>query len=199
LEVKNHEEIQPQMSYEVSVRHKVATLTIRKKRNNKPFYCLIDEADLPRIEGWELSIYDGSQTYYVRAYKRDGVWTMGAPLHRILLDLADPTVLVDHRNRNGLDNRRHNLRLATSLQNAWNSGPSRTSQTGYKGVTKQKVRSKKGGSPPKWQAMIRIDGKNKRLTGFSTPEEAALAYDREAEAAFGEFAYLNFPNGPPQE
>jgi hypothetical protein len=107
-------------------------------------------------------------------------------MHRVLLGMANAKrPLVDHINRNGLDNRRENLRLCTHMQNLWNASLSKRSKTGFKGVT---VRY--GG----FGANICKNYKQIRLGSFTTPEAAARAYDRAARELFGEFAYLNFPD-----
>jgi hypothetical protein len=94
--------------------------------------------------------------------------------------------LVDHVNTNGLDNRRVNLRPATIAQNRHNSRPNHGTSSHFKGVTWHKANGK-------WQAGIKIDGKNRYLGIFASEVEAARVYDAAALDAFGEFAYLNFP------
>lgn len=91
--------------------------------------------------------------------------------------------LIDHRNGNGLDNRRSNLRPATTSENCINSrGWGRT--YGYRGVGFQKGR---------WRAYIGVAGKQVTLGRYDTKEDAARAYDRAALMYYGEFAHLNFP------
>jgi hypothetical protein len=107
-------------------------------------------------------------------------------IHRLILGLtADDKVMVDHINRNGLDNRRENLRLATCSQNQFNKGAiGRTSS--FKGVSLAKKNNK-------WQALVCKDKKLKWLGYFLTELEAAQAYDNAAVILHGEFALLNFP------
>jgi hypothetical protein len=101
---------------------------------------------------------------------------------------ANPGQLVDHWNRDGLDNRRCNLRIANYSQNAANSGPSVRNTSGYKGVTFSR-------RADKWQAGIQVNGKFQFLGHWATREDAARAYDAAATKFFGEFAHLNFPLG----
>lgn len=105
-------------------------------------------------------------------------------LHRLLTGVADPKIHVDHKNHNGLDNRRENLRPCTRIQNLGNI---RTRKK-YKGIVhhKDKDHAKKP-----WEAQITIDGKSRYLGCYTTEKEAALAYNKAAEEKYGEFALLN--------
>ncbi|MEN6533310.1 MAG: HNH endonuclease [Bryobacteraceae bacterium] len=88
---------------------------------------------------------------------------------------------VDHKNGNGLDNRRCNLRPATRAQNRQNSN----SHTGrFKGIAFENG---------KWVAKIRVGGPVIYLGRFSDEIEAARAYDDAARKHHGEFARPNFP------
>ena len=91
--------------------------------------------------------------------------------------------LVDHINRNTLDNRRENLRACTRNESNQNrKGGGKASP--YKGVHRSSVN--------RWGAVIRANGRNTWLGTFVNEEDAARAYDRAALEAYGEFAYLNF-------
>lgn len=110
-------------------------------------------------------------------------------LQRILGRSLKPEELTDHINSDGLDNRRSNLRLASSSQNHYNrrklgllKGSPTSSQ--YKGVRWESDRQK-------WRVDIRINGKKKYLGRFVSEIDAALAYNSAAMAAFGEYARLN--------
>src|SRR6266849_5084013 len=103
----------------------------------------------------------------------------------------------DHRNRNGLDNRRSNLRKATPSQQAWNLSPNRNNTSGFKGVYWNNQRGK-------WMALIYVHWKRIYLGLFTSKKMAAKARDRAARKYHGRFATFNFESSrtrspkPPQ-
>ena len=112
-------------------------------------------------------------------------------MHRVIMGATDNETHVDHKNQNGLDNRKENLRLCTISQNRSNSRPNKNSSSQYKGVTKD--------HPNKWLAQITVNYKNHNLGRFKIEKDAALAYDKAAYKYFKEFAYLNFPKKKKKE
>jgi len=109
-------------------------------------------------------------------------------LHRVVLSRAIDRNIpkgfeTDHINGNPSDNRRENLRLATISENHMNSGK-RIGKSGFKGVRKQTGRNS-------WQANITFNQKKIFIGTFSTPQAAALAYNKKAKELYGEYAYLN--------
>jgi hypothetical protein len=105
-------------------------------------------------------------------------------LHRAILRPARSSDLVDHKDGNGIDNRRSNLREATTAQNAINRKVTKRSKSGYIGVFE---------TPSSWAAQINKETGCWHLGNFDTPEEAAIARDIGAIQEYGEFATLNFP------
>jgi hypothetical protein len=97
-------------------------------------------------------------------------------------------VEVDHRDGNGLNDTRGNLRIASSSQNKHNMILTRSNSSGFKGVAWQKRRGT-------WRAKIAIQGKEKYIGAFSDKVEAARAYDEAAKQLHGEFARTNASMG----
>ncbi len=123
----------------------------------------------------------GKEYAYTRAIRDDGK-KITLYMHRLLYD-GEPAPRVDHRDGDGLNNRRANLRGATNKQNAQSSGvssmPNKTSL--FKGVQKFGDR---------WKANIQVDGRSlSRIR--NTEVEAAQLYDSMASEHFGEFAMTN--------
>ena len=129
---------------------------------------IVDEADATFVANLGLSIVRrgdlchvviNTQPYYKKY------------LHRVLLNITKSSVIVDHINSNGLDNRRSNLRLTTKVGNALNMPANRNKKSGLpKGV----YRERNG-----FKACIQINGLNKYLGHYNTPEEAEVRYKKE--------------------
>lgn len=107
-------------------------------------------------------------------------------MHRLILGVYDTNVIIDHKDRNKLNNTRDNLRICTAKQNARNRKAQIGSTSKYLGVSFFN-RDKK------WFSHIRINGKSKHLGVFKDEIEAAKCYDKHAAIMYGEFANLNFP------
>jgi len=154
---------------------------------SRGFEAIVDVSDYELVmsKKWSVVIGVESHTRYAKCSFRDSQGKKRQVLmHRFILGLSDPRVFVDHRNRNGLDNRRSNLRIADDCTNQANTKIRSDNTSGYRGV-----RHNAG----KWVAQIKIDRQWKYLGRFKTPEEAARAYDAKAVEVFGEFVTLNFP------
>jgi hypothetical protein len=130
----------------------------------------------------------GNKTNYYAACSikdRQGK-TMTKRLHRLIMNAPDG-LLVDHRNREGLDNRIANLRMATHSENCCNRRKRGNSTSRYKGVYCEKRRGQ-----VRWRANIKFNDKRIFLGYYDSQIEAARAYDEAARKYHGEFALLNF-------
>ena len=100
-------------------------------------------------------------------------------LHRYIMNYPDDMV-VDHINRNPLDNRRENLRICTQQENQFNHSIQSNNTSGIPGVVWHKRNNK-------WIAQIQINGKQKYLGSFKSKEEAAEARRQAEIEYFGEY------------
>lgn len=113
----------------------------------------------------------------------------GYSLHRIIFLWHKGYLpkFIDHEDLDKTNNRIENLREATKSQNMMNKNSHKGSFSKYKGVTKN-YHSR---GIKRWRARIDINKKQKSIGYFHTPQEAAMAYNREAVRLHGEFAVLN--------
>jgi hypothetical protein len=88
---------------------------------------------------------------------------------------------IDHINGDPSDNRFANLRPATGSQNQANARKPRTNTSGYMGVRWHTAARK-------WEARIRLSGRQSSLGCFDCPAEAHAAYMAAAKKYYGEFA-----------
>lgn len=146
------------------------------------YVAIIDDEDahLARFK-WHAAVR-AHTVYAARNVRRGGVGSL-VLLHREVLNAAKG-VQVDHMNRDGLDCRRENLRVATASQNQANSAHRRHASAPYKGVRWKKDHKK-------WEARIRFGGRDLHIGYFATAKEAACAYNAEAVKRFGQFARIN--------
>lgn len=150
------------------------------------YVAVVDASDYEALNRhrWFAVIGNTGKVYASRTkVGADGKRARNCRMHRELIDAPDG-MEVDHRDGDGLNNRRSNLRIATTAQNQFNRGRAKHNTSGFKGVYIYlgKVRAK-----------ITANKKVFQLGRFETPEAAARAYDEAAIRMHGEFARLNFP------
>ena len=183
-----------------SIGAKLFMKTIQINSNKYGQYTiLVDEQDYDWLSlmTWHLNNHKGKM-YAVTTKNHSEKYKM----HRMILGVTDPNILVDHKDGNGLNNQRNNIRICNRSQNAANKKP----KNKYLGVrfhiARKKYISRKTGElklmndKGGWMAIICKDGKYKNLGRFQTEEAAAKAYNEAAIKYHGEFANLNIiPNG----
>jgi hypothetical protein len=139
-------------------------------------FAIIDDEDYALVSQYNWYYNNG----YAKAYHQGKRLRM----HRLILN-ASKGQPVDHRNRNGLDNRRCNLRLCTLQENNRNITLRKDNTSGYKGVSLDKTTGH-------WRPLVFVDGKAKTCGQFKDKRHAALTYDLWATFFHGEFASTNF-------
>lgn len=147
---------------------------------------VIDFEDFDKVRSykWSAKKSKTSQIWYART----NMWISGKRTTRNLHQVILPGYKeIDHKDGNGLNNRRQNLRGCIGSENHWafrTKRPNATSQ--FRGVSWFSKNSI-------WKSEIEKAGKHYYLGCFKTETAAAHAYDVKARELFGEFASLNFP------
>jgi hypothetical protein len=150
------------------------------------FVALVDDEDFERINElkWQALVAECGAVYAVHGVLNKQFGNVKLRMHRMILGALDGQQ-VDHKDRNGLNNQKGNLRLATVSQNQANRAK-RTSKSSsqFKGVCFIPKCSK-------WQSGIKVNGKSLHLGLFTNEEDAARAYNAAATKHFGDYARLN--------
>jgi len=146
------------------------------------FAAVVDDADYAWLSQYRWNVLFGRNTNYAVRYEQIAGKRQVVYMHRMLVVGAD---LVDHEDRDGLNNQRHNLRPATYSTNGANSRQRQGAYSKYRGVRFEKRTGK-------WYAVMRFQRSRIHVGTFFDEIEAAKAYDTKARQLFGEFAKTNF-------
>ncbi len=139
---------------------------------------IVDDEDYDYLNQWRWCAHKQPNTYYAERHI-NGDNSKMISMHNLLLP-HKRGVHTDHKDGNGLNNTRANIRLCSNQENQWNRRRYKNKTSKYKGVCWHKNRHC-------WQA--NIGGEYIGL--FDTEEEAAKVYNKYAKLYYGEFAYLN--------
>lgn len=151
---------------------------------------LVDESDFERlsVHRWWFTVSDPARPYVIRTINSGSTLTVVTMPGAIMGIVGNE--MVDHADRDTLNNRRENLRICSPHENMWNRIARGTGSI-FKGIAfkRDTYRSKP------WRASVMAGDPPKaiHLGYFKTAEEAACAYDSAARHYFGPFARVNFP------
>lgn len=140
------------------------------------FVTFVDDDDYALASSYKWSIDKRRKTNYAKGW--DNVNKKGIYLHRLILGATGRHALVDHKDGNGLNNTKDNLRISNHSLNQANRGKSSLNKTGYKGVHKR-------ADCDRFQSYIIVNRKGIYLGLFKTAQEAHNAYVVAAEKFFG--------------
>lgn len=150
------------------------------------YEALLDDADYEIQSHYKWHVHIGShgsiyarRTVTISKGKRQHLW-----LHCEIMGVKrGDGQEVDHKDRDGLNDQRHNLRVCTHKKNSYNR-KTHGGASQYRGVTR---------CGTKWRAAL----SDTHLGTFESEKLAAEMYDDAARRAVGEFASLNFPDRQP--
>jgi hypothetical protein len=146
---------------------------------------LVDDNDFEFLNKWKWYVLKTKYVCYAARDTRvaEPEYPKTLLMHRVLCE-PDPKQEVDHKDLDGLNNQRQNLRCCTSSQNKFHRRLSSVNTSGFKGVCWDKFVGR-------WFTTIRINGKHTSIGHYDDPIEAAKAYDKIALKTHGEFAMTN--------
>ena len=152
-------------------------------------FAIVDDEDFEMVcqQKWHLMRQKRKNYAISSVYLRPkgGTYIMQTLyLHRFIMR-PPKGMEIDHKDHNGLNCQRDNMRICTHAENDRNSRSHVNSTSKYKGVFHDRLKGR-------WKASIRCNQRNINLGYFSSEVEAAQAYDAKAKEMFGEFACTNF-------
>lgn len=146
---------------------------------------IVDDEDYDKliVYNWQLQKRSNTNSYAIRT-RRYGGHKHTIHMHAVVLN-APQGKIIDHINGNGLDNRKCNLRFATSQTNAFNKcKPNVPCTSKYKGVLRRHGRGK-------WIARIKYNDRHLELGKYDTEEKAASVYNFASRIMFGVYRREN--------
>lgn len=145
-------------------------LQVITANNNK---ILVDYEDFEKISKYSWCV---SKTGYAVANINGKVTKM----HRYILGITNPEIVIDHINHNTLDNRKNNLRICTNKENSRNAKIGKNNKTGFIGISIA--------YNGKYRARIMVDRKEIALGHYTNIEDAIAAREKAEKLYFKEFA-----------
>lgn len=148
--------------------------------------CYVDDEDYELISKYNWYIKRSYNIFYAIT----NINKKKVRMHRLIYSnyyTIDKNDIIDHIDKNGLNNQKNNLRKCNKSQNSINTVKRKTNTSGFKGVSFYKTFQK-------YRATIHKDGIKYSLGYFNSPIDAAKAYNEKCIELFGEFAELNIIN-----
>jgi|SRR5271166_3741001 len=163
---------------------------MKKIKLTQGFTAVVDDEDYERVVAagpWHVEIKQrgagNERRYGAHGDRREGKVIITL-LHRFILGVTKPSVLVDHVDYDGLNCQRYNMRLASNLQNTRHQRKRKDNTSGCKGVHWNK-------DTQKWMVRIAVNGIRKYLGLFSSLKKAMQVYDDAAIKYHGVFSATN--------
>ena len=148
-------------------------------------YCMVDKEDYWKVKDycWSRLQTRTKGLYYTKANSRGNFKMQSVRMHRILFP-TEEGFIPEHKDGNGLNNRKSNLRPATNSQNNMNQRLHSNNTSGHKGVWYDNDRNK-------WVAEIKYNGVKYFIGRFNSIEHAIKARKSKEEELCSEFSYDN--------
>ena len=159
-----------------------SSLTIPLHNRSKQLvgHAIVSVEDFETISKHKWSMWTDTTQKNPRKYALSCIDGIKIKMHHLVLAVREVGKVVDHRNNDGLDNRRENLSLVTYQQNSQNKKKRDGCSSQYIGVSWNKTKKK-------WSAK----SCGQSLGRFDSELLAAAAYDRYVLNLFGKDVRMN--------
>lgn len=151
--------------------------------DNHPFYFDIEDYETIKHYCWHL---DKAGYLCANTHLEDGSKST-IKMHRLIMNMTNPSMQIDHINHHVNDNRKSNLRIVTARENAWNKRILDSNTSGRTGVYLNKRDNI-------WIAQIKCGDQLRVLGRFKNFEDAVIARKNAEDQLFGEYSYENSIN-----
>lgn len=175
-------------NYIVDTENNIAKLELHR-RNEESLWTIVDLEDLERVINypytWYAKLNKSIGKYYVYASEYQPKTKRCKPifLHQFIMKANGK--IVDHKNNDGLDNRKSNLRMATDKNNSTNRrSRNKNNSSGYRNVSWSE-------SYGKWIVQMQVNKKNTILGKFDDVHEAGKFSEEMRQKYYGEYAGKN--------
>lgn len=148
------------------------------KLYNTDLYVKVDTEDYERLNQYRWCLFKSEKWLYAVRYGNKSTIYM----HREILGVIDPKIYVDHRDSDGLNNQKSNLRVSDNRYNQYNVGKKSTSKQKYKNIRHL------GGD--RYQIRIRTPDGERIQKNVRGEEQAVKMYNELAVKYHREFAYI---------
>jgi len=151
---------------------------------SKGYFAVVDPEDYESLSKFKWHVRKSHGMLYAERHNPKTKHKLS--MHRHIME-AKPGQHIDHRDGNGLNNRKGNLRYCTVADNNRNKLHWKKSKSGFRGVKVCTDRTR-----PYFTASISIENRQMHLGCYPTAADAARAYDEAARLYHGQFAVTNF-------
>jgi hypothetical protein len=152
-------------------------------------FAMVDDEDFEFLNQWKWSVHKGkNNSFYAKrnSNSTDGLLKRkNILMHREIMKITDPNIIIDHEDHNGLNCQKSNMRSCNHSEN--NKNRSSHGASKFLGVSWQ-------ASIKRWRAEIKNNNVKEYIGVYINEVDAAKAYDKKAIKLHGEFANLNFKN-----
>ena len=141
----------------------------------------VDEEDFEKLSKYRWCLFKSQKwDYAVRTEHKNGKQRT-IFMHREIMGVTDPKEYVDHKDHDGLNNQKCNLRKSNNRFNQYNVGKKSSSKQKYKNIRQIK---------DKWQVRVRTPNGKRIQKTVSTEEEAVKLCNDLVTKYHGDFAYI---------